>query len=401
MTAKISAILFILTSAANSFAASSTAPIATNAVTPVAKISDLFDDPVIVRGKGIEVRRSQIEDAFITFAATLAARGQRLPDSQRPVREAQLLDTLVTTRILINRATDADRTRARELFDKFVARERRGAGSDEMFRRQLKAAGMSAQSFTNLVMDEALAQAVVERELKPKVVVTDAQIEEFYKTGTDILVREMQSDIERLEKNPRTTVGQLNEVRNKIEQLRRLNLADLEEPEKVRVSHIIISTRDKNTGDELKPDQKKSKRQLAEQLLRRIRGGEDFTKLMKEFSDDKRSLEKGGEYTITRQDQLAPEFKAAAFSLATNQISDIVTTIHGYHIIKSHEHTPSKKFEFAKIAPQLKEALTDQAMQRKMPEFFAEVKKDAAIEVLDPKYKIALPKPTDSLRPPI
>ena len=64
----------------------------------------MFDDPVVVRGKGFEVKRSHIEDAFTAYAANLAARGETLPELQRPLREAQLLDRLIITRLLVNRA---------------------------------------------------------------------------------------------------------------------------------------------------------------------------------------------------------------------------------------------------------------------------------------------------------
>src|SRR5437667_1764678 len=63
---------------------------------------ELFDDPVVVRGKGFEVKRSHIEDAFTAYAANLAARGETLPELQRPLREAQLLDRLIITRLLVN-----------------------------------------------------------------------------------------------------------------------------------------------------------------------------------------------------------------------------------------------------------------------------------------------------------
>ena len=373
-------------------------PIATNTFKPVANLNALFDDPVVVRGKGVEVKKSQLEEAFTAFAANLAARGQNLSEDLRVVREAQLLDRLVITRLLVNRAVSADQTRAKELADKFVAEARKAANSEESFRRQLKAAGMSEEGFTNRVMEQALAEAVIERELKPKVTVSDAQVEEFYKTGTDLLVKEMEADIGAMGKNPKTTIGDLADARAQLEEFKNRNLARLELPEKVRVAHILISTRDTNTDQDLKPEQKKVKRQVAEKALTRARAGEDFAKLVKEFSDDKSST--NGEYILSRQDPFVPEFRAAAFSLATNQISDIVTTAYGYHILKSFERMPAKKLEFAKVAPQLKEALIQQALQKKMPDYFAEVKKEAALEVLDPKYKIPLPKATDSIRPP-
>src|SRR5258706_3402359 len=107
---------------------------------PVAKLSDLFADPVIVRGKGLEVKRSQVDDAFTAYAANLAAHGQNLTDENRPMREAQLLDRLIITQLLLIRSTSVDTNRAMELSKKFIAVARRAASSEEMFRRQLNAA---------------------------------------------------------------------------------------------------------------------------------------------------------------------------------------------------------------------------------------------------------------------
>jgi len=367
---------------------------------PAIKATDLFDDPVVARGKGFEVKRSHIEDAFTAYIANLAARGETLAEAQRTMREAQLLDRLIITRLLVIRANTEDKTRANELSQKFMAEARRAASSEEMFRRQLKAAGMSQEVFTNRVMEQALAEAVIERELKPKVKITDAQVQEFYDSGADLLVGEMLAGIEAMGKNPNTTIGELADARKRVEEVKKLNLEKLEQPERVRISHILLTTRDRNSDEELKPEQKKQKRALADKILARARSGEDFAKLVKEFSEDTGAAEAGGGYVIGRNDPFIPELKSAAFSLATNQISDIVTTVFGYHIVKLHERMPAKKLDFAKVAPQIREALIQQALQSKMPDFFADVKKEASIEVLDPKYRLQLPKTrTESLRP--
>src|SRR5204862_2270235 len=82
-----------------------------------------------------------------------------------------------------------------------------------------------------------------------------------------------------------------------------------------------------------------------------------------------------------------PEFEAAAFSLNTNQISDIVTTQFGYHIIKLSEKIPAKKMEFAKVAPDIKEGLKQQAMQKLIPDYMDKLKKENNVEILDEKLK--------------
>jgi parvulin-like peptidyl-prolyl isomerase len=187
-------------------------------------------------------------------------------------------------------------------------------------------------------------------------------------------------------------------VKKQIDDLRTNNLARLELPERVRVSHILISTRHRETEEELPEDQKKAKRQLAEKLLGRARAGEDFAKLVKEHSEDRNVKQTNGEYTFGRQDPFVPEFKAAAFSLATNQISDLVPTLFGYHIIKLHERIVPKKIEFEKVSAEIKEALLQQELQKSMPEYFERIKKEAGVEILDSKYKLEGPKSAEPSR---
>src|SRR5437763_13727165 len=114
----------------------------------------------------------------------------------------------------------------------------------------------------------------------------------------------------------------------------------------VRASHILIATSDPATGTEMSESEKKAKRKIADDLLKRAKAGEDFAKLAKENSEDPGSKDKGGEYTFPRG-QMMPEFEAAAFSLNTNQVSDVVTTPYGFHIIKLYEKIPAHKEPYA------------------------------------------------------
>ncbi len=354
--------------------------------------ASLFDDPVIARGQGVEIKRSQLDDAFIAFKANLVARNQTLPEEQRLLCQAQLLERLITTRLLVNRATDADNAKAKELAKKLAEEARKSAPSEERLGLQLKALGLSAEQFNQRIMEQAVAEAVIERELKPKVSVSEAQVKDFYTNGTDLLVKIMQEEQGRLGRIPTTTLGQLGAVTQQIEELKKANLARLEQPEKVRVSHVLLATRNRETEEELPEDRKKIKRFKIEELLKRARSGEDFSKLVMEYSEDRGLKESKGEYTFSRNDPFVPEFKAAAFSLQTNQISDIVTTTFGYHIIRLLEKIPAKKVEFEKVSADIKDALLQQELQNQMPAYLESIKKSSGIEILETKYKLDAPK---------
>jgi len=360
----------------------------------------LFEDPVIARGKGVEVRQGHLEEAFIQHKANLASRGKTLPEGQRTLREAQLLDRLIITQLLVHRATDADKAKAKELADKFTEETRKLATNEDSFYRQLKAMGLSATAYKKILHEQALAEAVMERELKSTVTITDVQVQEFYDSGVDSLVKIMQGELERLVKDPQSTPTQLAAVKQQVDRLRNANLDRLNTEETVKVAHIFMPTRNRDTGEADSDAEVKRKRQRLEGALKRAKAGEDFSKLIQEFSQDPNLAETKGEYVVARSDRFTTEFKGAAFSLTNGQISEIVNTPLGFHIIKLLERTPEKKIEFAKVSKEIKDHLMQQAYQQAMPAYFARLKKEAAIEVLDTKYKLSTADEAASLKPP-
>jgi parvulin-like peptidyl-prolyl isomerase len=359
---------------------------------PAPKLSDLFGDMILARGKGFEVKQSQLDDAFISYRANLAARGESIGnDDQRQFKEAQLLDRIIVTQILVNRATTGDRIRAKELSRKFMAESKKNASSDEAFNRHLRSLGLTAEQFEKRVMEQALSEAVIERELKSKIVITDLQVRDFYDNGTDGIVKIMQEQLERVAKDPKAGPDQLAAIKSQIDRLRKANLARLEQPERIHVIHLLRTTLNRETEQPLPEEQKQLKRQEIDKLLARARRGEDFTKLVKEFSEDRGLKETGGEYTFSRDDNFVPEFKSAGFSLQPQQVSDVVTTVFGYHIIKLLEKIPPRKIEYEKVSADIKDALSQQELQKTLPNHFDKLKAEAEVKILDERYKMAAP----------
>lgn len=128
-----------------------------------------------------------------------------------------------------------------------------------------------------------------------------------------------------------------------------------ETPEQVRASHILVSVADK-TNETAKAEA----RAKIEGLLKQVREGADFAELAKANSDCP-SKERGGDLGMFGHGQMVPEFDKAAFALATNEVSDVVETSFGFHIIKLTERQEAGKMPFDEVAPMIRKNLDSQA----------------------------------------
>ncbi|WP_113673140.1 peptidylprolyl isomerase [Vallitalea guaymasensis] len=104
----------------------------------------------------------------------------------------------------------------------------------------------------------------------------------------------------------------------------------------VRVRHILLKTVD-DANQPLPEDKKAEVKTKAEEVLAKVKAGEDFEALVKEYSEDPGSKDKGGEYTFNKGSNFAPEFTEASFSMEPGDVSELVETSFGYHIIKLEE----------------------------------------------------------------
>jgi parvulin-like peptidyl-prolyl isomerase len=335
------------------------APVDTNAnVNLNATMTKLFGDPVIAKGKGFEIKQSDLDDVMTRVRARAAISGQTIPPSQMKLIEAQALSGLIQLQVLLQKATDADRAEGTKTANSQMKALLDRAGSPQALARQFLALGTSTDQFRKQLEQQGTVRATLIRELN--VTVTDAEAKKFY------------------DEHP----------------------GDFEVPESVKVEQIFLSARDPVTGMELSEADKAAKKKEMDDILKRARAGTDFKKLVEQYSDDPAAKRNGGEYTIARG-QTLPEFEAAAFSLSTNQISDVVATANGYHIIKLLEKLPAKTLAFDSVLPNqtppnalnvsefIKNQLTNQKVAQLAPAYLAKLQKEAGVEILDPDLKAA------------
>lgn len=324
------------------------ATVGTNA-SPDAAMKALFGDPVIVKGKGFEIKQSELDQVLTGAKANAAAQGQILP----PEFTVAILNQLITIDALLQKANDADRAAGKADADLQFTNLVKRFGSEEAFARQLKAVGVTADELRVKAAQEATAKAALKRELK--ITVSDADAKAFYDK----------------------------------------HAADFEQPELAKAQHILLMTIDPATRTPLSTNAVAAKRKLAEDLLKQIKAGTNFATLAKQYSEDPGSKDEGGELPEFPRGKMVPEFEAAAFALTNNQVSGIVTTMYGFHIIKMEEKTPAKKYAINDTLPQIdktvlevcKSEVESEKMKDQANDYIKGLRKELDVQIVDPQLK--------------
>ncbi|MFH1616234.1 MAG: peptidylprolyl isomerase [Planctomycetota bacterium] len=192
--------------------------------------------------------------------------------------------------------------------------------------------------------------------------------------------------------------GKINITASDAENYYKQNITEFERPERIRVSHILIgiSSTDPNSDPNQAKDAAKSK---AVTILEQLKKGADFAALARENSICP-SRENSGDLQqfLTRDSMIPAAFRDAAFALQqTGQLSDIVETEFGYHIIKLNERQPGGASSFDEVREQIMENLKTEEQRKLSLELIDRLRVEATITYAD-KYKpaVSLPAPSDT-----
>ncbi|HVI09825.1 MAG TPA: peptidyl-prolyl cis-trans isomerase [Candidatus Binatia bacterium] len=149
-------------------------------------------------------------------------------------------------------------------------------------------------------------------------------------------------------------------------------------PEQVKVSHILIKT--PLAGQDGKVDEKAvaDAQKKAEDVLKQVKSGANFEELARKYSDDPGSAKQGGSLGWIGRGRTVPEFEKAAFSLPKGQISDLVKSSYGFHIIrvddKQDAHMKSLDEVKGEIEPLLKQQKAQDIAQKQAEDLLQQSK---------------------------
>ena len=223
---------------------------------------------------------------------------------------------------------------------------------EEIWTSEVEGGKTFKEEFDNEILNVMISQEIVNQQAeKENITVTDEEIANEMSSYMQMIenvdeynkfMEENGIDEEFLKNHFRQTLI-FDKYRNKIMSETEITENDLRDyynthideykKEEIKASHILITTLN-DMGEPLSEEETAKKESEAQDILARIKQGEDFEALAKEYSDDKASASNGGDLGYFAKGVMVPEFEEAAFKLEKGQVSDVVKSSFGYHIIK-------------------------------------------------------------------
>lgn len=175
-------------------------------------------------------------------------------------------------------------------------------GGEEAFTQSLQLSGYSLEDYKkDLAMD-----IKIKKLLEPKISITEEEMKAYFEENKEDFAKEKQ----------------------------------------VRARHILVENEEK-----------------ANEIIAKLKSGEDFAELAKQYSIDVATKEKGGDLGFFAKGAMVKEFEEAAFSLKVGEISSPVKTQYGYHIIKVEEIKEAKEAIYEESKDEIKDILFNQKVQ--------------------------------------
>lgn len=256
-------------------------------------------------------------------------------------------------------------------------------GNREITRNDIEAyMGLYPEQQQAMIKADPRMEEVLVRNLVSIIVVSDVARKKGI--DKDPKIRK-QTEIMRYEYLARTYVqkeiiGKINLTEKDFQEYYETHKKEFENPEMVRARHILVAVK-----TDAKEDEKKAAQKKAEDLLAKTKSGEDFAKLASEYSDDPGSKAKGGDLGFFTQGSMVGKFEQAAFALKPGEVSGVVETEFGYHIIKQEERKAAEQQPYDSVKDQVKARATQAIQQERLNAFLEKSMKDAKVTFYGPE----------------
>ncbi len=299
-----------------------------------------FHPGVAVRVNGVDISNQRF-DAFYTEyqhskGVAVGARGDQLALLKQLRREA--MDLMVDQELVRQAAQEQGIEVSDDELDAAMGEIREPFKSSGDFVRRIENEGFSEPEYRDHVRQMIAAKRYLDQIRASAATVSDAALETYYRDNES-----------------------------------RLTL-----PVQVRVRHILLTW--KPLG---KRDDRAALREQMVPILEKARGGADFAELARTHSDDSTARD-GGDTGLFHRGQMVPAFEDVAFALQPGEVSDIVETPFGVHILRLEERREARLLPLDEVREQLREHIREEKMDQAVEREEARLREAAKIETLIP-----------------
>lgn len=283
---------------------------------------------------GVNISNTEFERELDFYMSRASQQGQQIPEIMLPKLKNDILNSLIERELLYQESQKMKITVDSNAVEGQMASIKQRFQSPAEFEAAIKQLNLSEADIQSQISRDMAIRELIDKQVAQKVVVTDEETKAYYDANT----------------------GQFKQ------------------PEQIKARHILIKI-DANASETQKADA----RQEIKKIQQKLQNGDDFAGLAKEYSQGPSSV-KGGDLGFFRRGQMVKPFEDAAFALKPNEISDIVETKFGYHLIKVEEKKPETTLAYTDIKDRLNQHLKEQQIDKEAKEYIDQLKKDAKIE---------------------
>jgi peptidyl-prolyl cis-trans isomerase C len=283
---------------------------------------------------GSVITRMQLDQNVARLSKMQGAQDKPLEGEQLKQLQDKALDALIRNELLYQASQKAGVKIEDSVINEQIDTLKKRFSSEDDFKKALAQIGATEDALRQQLREQLSIRKYVEEAFSPKATVSDAEVKTFY------------------DQHP---------VYFKV-------------PEQVKASHILVKVEDKNNAA-----QKAAALEKIKKAQQRLKNGEDFATVAKEMSEGP-SSSKGGELGYFSRGQMVKPFEDAAFGLKPGEVSDIVETQFGYHLIKVEDKKPEGKVDFEEAKPKIEQYLKRQKLTELVNQQVSEMEKTAKIE---------------------
>lgn len=302
--------------------------------TPIPSGSVSTEGEVAAVVGGTEIPMKLLQQQVQMYQQQMAQRGQQPQGIQLSDMKSQALESLINAEVLYQAATEQGYKADQEKIDSRIDSYKQQSGGDAQFQSRLKQQDMSEDLLRERIAQGFVIQQFIQEQFAPQVTISDEAAREYY------------------DENPQT----------------------FQQDEQVRASHILI---------EVKEDASEEKKEEARTTLNEVQSkldeGAEFSELAREYSEGP-SAKNGGDLGYFGRNQMVKPFSDQAFSMDKGEVSGIVETRFGYHLIKVTDKKEAGSIPYEEVKDRILNYLKEKRMNDLISEFLEEKKQEMEIE---------------------